>query len=205
MEVDSSSRDGIWGRSLSAELEYWERYLSWRREEPQPILDATLEWLKENRYTPKHITLCWGDARMPNTIYSMNGDVLAIVDWEMAYLGDPESDLGFFLLLDWQHSEGYGIPRLEGSPGKEETVKHYEEFTGWKVENLLYNEVLAAFRAGIVILPMGETDNYDLRGATAACLSRQLRGQIISSTLLTTLGHTPGNQGPGTLYQHAAF
>jgi aminoglycoside phosphotransferase (APT) family kinase protein/putative sterol carrier protein len=144
---------------IDQQLIYWERYLNWIREEPQPILDATLEWLKENRYTPKHITLCWGDARMPNTIYSVDGDVLAIVDWEMAYIGDPESDLGFFLFLDWQHSEGYGIPRLEGSPGKEETVQHYEEFTGWKVENLLYNEVMAAFRAGIVILSVFKNFN----------------------------------------------
>lgn len=144
---------------IDQQLEYWESYLNWRREEPQPILDATLDWLKENRYTPKHVTLCWGDARMPNTIYSMNGDVLAILDWEMAYLGDPESDLGFFLLLDWQHSEGYGVPRLDGSPGKEETVQRYQDLTGWRVENLLYNEAMAAFRAGIVILSVFKNFN----------------------------------------------
>ena len=137
---------------LDRQLEYWERFLNWRKEEPQPILEAALNWLKEKRYTPRHVTLCWGDARMPNTIYSPDGDVLGVLDWEMAYLGDPESDLGFFLFLDWQHSEGYGIPRLDGSPGKEETVQHYQDLTGWRVENLLYNEVLAAFRAALVIL-----------------------------------------------------
>ena len=31
-------------------------------------------------------------------------------------------------------------------------MQRYEELTGWKVENLFYNEVLAAFRAGVVIL-----------------------------------------------------
>jgi len=137
---------------LDQQLEYWERFLNWRKEEPQPILEAALNWLKEKRYAPRHVTLCWGDARMPNTIYSPDGDVLGVLDWEMAYLGDPESDLGFFLFLDWQHSEGYGIPRLDGSPGKEETVQRYQDLTGWRVENLLYNEVLAAFRAALVIL-----------------------------------------------------
>ena len=140
---------------LDQQLDYWERYLNWVKEapqEPQPILEAALHWLKENRYAPSHVTLCWGDCRMPNTIYSPDGEVLGVLDWEMAYLGDPESDLGFFLFLDWQHSEGYGIPRLEGSPERKETVQRYEELTGWKVENLFYNEVLAALRAGVVIL-----------------------------------------------------
>ena len=49
-------------------------------------------------------------------------------------------------------SEGYGIPRLEGTPGKEDTVQRYQELTGWKVDNLFYHEVLAAVRAGIVML-----------------------------------------------------
>ena len=144
---------------LDQQLEYWESFLNWRKEEPQPILEATLDWLREKRYTPKHVTLCWGDCRMPNTIYSLDGEVLGVLDWEMAYLGDPESDLGFFLFLDWQHSEGYGIPRLDGSPGREETVQRYEELTGRKVENLLYNEVLAAFRAGVVILSVFKNFN----------------------------------------------
>lgn len=144
---------------LDQQLEYWEGFLNWRKEEPQPILEAALGWLKEKRYTPKHVTLCWGDCRMPNTIYSPDGEVLGVLDWEMAYLGDPESDLGFFLFLDWQHSEGYGIPRLDGSPAKEETVQRYQELTGWRVENLLYNEVLAAFRAGVVILSVFKNFN----------------------------------------------
>ena len=49
-------------------------------------------------------------------------------------------------------SEGYGIPKLEGTPGVTETIRRYEELTGWKVNNYFYNEVLAAFRAGVVML-----------------------------------------------------
>ncbi len=140
---------------LDRQLDYWERYLAWDKESPeesQPILEAGLRWLREHPYVPEQVTLCWGDARMPNTIYSPEGDVRALLDWEMAYLGDPESDLAFFLLLDWIDSEGFGIPRLEGTPGKEETVRRYQELTGWKVKNLFYHEVLAAVRAGVVML-----------------------------------------------------
>jgi aminoglycoside phosphotransferase (APT) family kinase protein/putative sterol carrier protein len=141
--------------ALDRQLNYFERYLNWAKDSPderQPVLEAALKWLRENRYVPERVTLCWGDARMPNTMFSLDGDVVALFDWEMAFLGDPQADLAFFLLLDWVDSEGYGIPRLEGAPGREETVQRYQELTGWKADQLHYNEVFAVFRAGIVML-----------------------------------------------------
>jgi putative sterol carrier protein len=85
-------------------------------------------------------------------MFSPGGDVVAVLDWEMAILGDPECDLAFMITLDWLLSEGTGVPRLEGFPGREETVKRYEELTGWKVDNLFYNEMLATFRVGTIVL-----------------------------------------------------
>ena len=141
---------------IDQQLDYYDRYLKWVKEdpqEPQPILEAALDWLRENHYVPERVTLCWGDCRMPNTIYS-RGDfhVLGILDWEMAYLGDPESELGWIIFLDWQHSEGYGIPRLEGTPEREETLQRYQELTGWKVRDIFYQEILAALRYGVIQL-----------------------------------------------------
>jgi putative sterol carrier protein len=88
---------------------------------------------------------------MPNAIYGPDFDVVGVLDWEMAYIGDPISDLGWFFFLDWQYSDGYGIPRLEGSPEREETVQRYQELTGWKADNLLYSDVIAAFRFGVIM------------------------------------------------------
>jgi aminoglycoside phosphotransferase (APT) family kinase protein/putative sterol carrier protein len=140
---------------LDRELTYFERYLSWVDEDhrqTQPILSAALDWLRENLYTPEVIGLCWGDCRLPNMMYSQEGRVVAVLDWEMAYIGDPEADLAFFLYGDWQHSEGYGMPRLEGCPSEEETLRRYETLTGRGVTHLHFNEVWAALRAGIVQL-----------------------------------------------------
>ena len=162
---------------LDRELKYWEGYLDWVMEkpgEPQPILRAALKWLQENRYMPDRVSLCWGDCRMGNTIYRRSDlDVLGILDWEMAYLGDPESELGWFMLRDWVNSEAFGIPRLEGSPGKEETIRRYEQLTGWKVKHMLYQDILAVLRHGALLVrhmknfrklgtmpPEAETNNY---------------------------------------------
>ena len=77
-----------------------------------------------------------------------------MLDWEMAFLCDPEADVAWYWFLDWQHCEGYGIPRLEGFPSKEETLRRYEELTGWKVEHVDYYEVLAALKFGVVLLKL---------------------------------------------------
>jgi aminoglycoside phosphotransferase (APT) family kinase protein/putative sterol carrier protein len=137
---------------VDQELDYWERYLNWAKEERQPILEASLEWLQKNRYAPARVTLCWGDARLPNTMFSPDGDVLAVLDWDAATLGDPETDLAFMIALDWLLSEGTGVPRLEGFPTTAETIQRYEELTGWRVENFFYNEVFATVRAALTVL-----------------------------------------------------
>lgn len=159
-------------------LDYNEGYLNWVKEEPQPILEAALDWLRMNRYAPEHVTLCWGDSRLSNLIYGTDFEVLAVLDWEMASLGDPESDVAWLLFLDWANSEATGVPPLEGTPGSEETVQRYQELTGRKVRNLFYNEVLAPFRlamstrklwsnlkeAGIPLLPEDfKLDNFCTR------------------------------------------
>lgn len=136
---------------IDRQIAYWERYLAWARAgTAQPILEATLEWLKANRYTPQRVSLCWGDARMPNMMFR-DDRVVAVLDWEMAWLGDPEADLGWWLFHDWASSEGYGFPRLAGFPSKEETIRRYEEQSGFTVEHALYQEVFAAFRFGAIM------------------------------------------------------
>jgi len=134
-------------------LDYNDSFLQWvAKGEPQPVLEYGLKWLRQNHYVPERITFCWGDCRMPNTLYNPDGDVVALLDWEFSYLGDPVSDLAWFLFLDWHSSEAYGIPKLEGTPSEEETIRRYEELTGWKVKNLLFNQVLAPLRLGVPLV-----------------------------------------------------
>lgn len=143
--------------AVDRQVFYWDNFLNnWLKDDAQeshPTMEAALEWLKENRYEPERITLCWGDARIGNTLFSTPGrDVLAVMDWEMAFIGDPEADLAWVITLAKQHSKGYGFPRLPGTPEDDVIIRRYEEFTGWKVKNLFYNEVLATLRFGMTVI-----------------------------------------------------
>ncbi len=137
---------------LDRQLDYYTHFLDWiGGDAPQPTLRAALDWLRAERYTPARIGLCWGDARLPNLIYH-DAMVAAVLDWEMAFLGDPEADLGWWLFLDWHHSQGYGVPRIPALPSPEDTIRRYEALTGRRVTHLLWQEVFAAVRFGIILV-----------------------------------------------------
>lgn len=139
---------------LDQALNYLEHCLQWAREgQPQPILERGLRWLKDHRYDPEHVTLCWGDSRMSNIIYDAHTfEVAAVLDWEVAHLGDPEADLAWTIFQDWSASEFCGVPRLEGTPGTDETIRRCEELTGWKLKHLHYNKVLVGLVLGVPML-----------------------------------------------------
>jgi aminoglycoside phosphotransferase (APT) family kinase protein len=169
---------------LDRQLDHYAGYLEWvRRGDPQPILLAALAWLRAHRYVPRRVTLCWGDSRLPNLIFRDDA-VVAVLDWEMAFLGDPEADLGWWLFLDWAQSEGYRIPRLPGFPGAEETVRRYEALTGWPVEHARWQEVFAAFRFGCIMARIARrlretgtptpTDDFERDNVCTRHLARRL-------------------------------
>ncbi|HTI75775.1 MAG TPA: phosphotransferase family protein [Mycobacterium sp.] len=137
---------------LEQVIEYCGELLTWgapgsRRQE---LVDA-VAWLRENIYEPEHLVLCWGDSRLSNILYGPDYEVTAVLDWEIAYIGDHEADLAWLLFVDWACSEYEGVPRLAGTPGREETVTRYEQMSGRAVRNLRYNEVLAAVELGIPV------------------------------------------------------
>ncbi len=116
----------------------------------QELVDAG-QWLRDNIYEPEHLVLCWGDSRLSNILYGPQFEVSAVLDWEVAYIGDHEADLAWLLFVDWACSEYEGVPRLDGTPSREETIDRYEQLSGRAVRNLRYNEVLAAVEIGIPV------------------------------------------------------
>jgi aminoglycoside phosphotransferase (APT) family kinase protein len=137
---------------LEQVVEYCDELLTWgspnsRRQE----LVNAVEWLRDNIYEPEHIVLCWGDSRLSNILYGPQFEVTAVLDWEFAYIGDHEADLAWLLFVDWACSEFEGVPRLDGTPSREETVHRYERMSRRTVQNLRYNEVLVAVQLAIPI------------------------------------------------------
>jgi aminoglycoside phosphotransferase (APT) family kinase protein len=142
-----------WGRTpLAQQLGYYDHYLKWATNgAAHPTCDPALAWLRDHQPSHEPVSLCWGDSRIGNMLFD-NCRCVAVLDWEMVTLGNPEQDLAWWLFLDWHHSAGLGIERLEGFPTREETIARYEALMQRPVEHASYYEVFAAFRFAVIMI-----------------------------------------------------
>jgi aminoglycoside phosphotransferase (APT) family kinase protein len=138
------------------------------------VISAGLTWLADNRVPdPPETVLLWGDARLGNTIFEPDGTPVALLDWEMTYVGSADSDVAWWLFMFEHFTTGIGLPAPEGFPDRQEFVAMYERFSTRPVSHLHYYEVLAAVRVAILMQ----------RAASLMILS----GQIPPSSTMATI------------------
>ena len=106
--------------------------------------ERAIAWLRTHAASDvdEQPALCMADARMANLL-EREGNVVALLDWELAYVGNPCGDIGYHLYLDGVYSTTAGR-RLDGLPDKESTWARWERSTGRTVENRHYWEVFGA-------------------------------------------------------------
>ena len=149
-------RPQLGANGLDQELAYYEKYWQWASQgRDNPVIQTARSWLEKNKPQGEPEGLVWGDARIGNMIFDGSKPV-AVLDWEMVCTGSPEKDIGWAIFLDKHHSEGLGIPRLEGFPSYEDTLAHYAERSGHRVRNAHYYQVYAGYRFGIIMLRLAQ-------------------------------------------------
>lgn len=145
------AQDGL--TPLQQQLKYWREYHAWAMEgiEHEACLQA-LDWLEANQPEEEMTRLCWGDSRISNVIFSEDcSAVEAVLDWEMAVLGNPVQDLAWYCYIDNTFAEGLGFPRLEGFPSYDDTVARWQAATGYPVNDFYYYTVFAGMRYGLIL------------------------------------------------------
>jgi aminoglycoside phosphotransferase (APT) family kinase protein len=89
------------------ELGYWEAALDRDAAEPLPIVRAAIRWLRANPPPPaQKVSVVHGDYRTGNFLFDPAGEIHAVLDWEMAHLGDPLEDLAWGLNPVWCFGRG---------------------------------------------------------------------------------------------------
>lgn len=141
------------GDVFDADLAYWTEFFDWARAgEANPTVEAGFEWIAANRPNDvREPVLTWGDARIGNMMFGDDLAVNAILDWEMVRLGQPDSEVAWWLFILRHHTEGIGMPVPVGFPTREEVVAIYEKAAGRSVEHLDFYEVWAAVRLAIIM------------------------------------------------------
>ena len=141
------------GTRLQRQLKYWRDYHDWGMEgRRHEICCAALDWLEANQPADEITRLCWGDARIGNIIYTQDcSAVAAVLDWEMAVLGNPVQDLAWYCFIDSTFADGLGMPRLDGLPSYEDSVARWHAASGLPVDDFGYYTIFAGMRYGLIL------------------------------------------------------
>ncbi|MGB6319447.1 MAG: phosphotransferase family protein, partial [Litorimonas sp.] len=154
---DFGRPDGFLDRQVgrwTAQLESYARVETW------PGLECGVErvadWLDRHRPGDYRPGLLHGDCHLGNTMFRQDsGEMAALIDWELATLGDPRLDLGW-VMATWPDRLGRDTVGLEvapwnGFPDVEEMIAHYAARTSRSVDSAPWFGVLACFKLGILL------------------------------------------------------
>jgi aminoglycoside phosphotransferase (APT) family kinase protein len=94
--LDPCTPDDTAGRQLA----YWHELFERQRLEPHPALVYAFGWLRRRLPRAARVSVVHGDLRFGNLL-AHDGQLTALLDWEMVHLGDPVEDLGWVYRALW--------------------------------------------------------------------------------------------------------
>lgn len=130
-----------------------------------PDYDAVRDWLRDRLpgLPEQGPAVVHGDYKLDNVLLSpASRRVVAIVDWEMATVGDPLADLGY-LLSFWpepgqdgaeaalSRALGGGVVTAPGFPSRGDLVERYAERTGRRLSDVVFYETLAIWKLAVLL------------------------------------------------------
>lgn len=145
---------------LGRQIDRWLSQLASYRGRELPAAAEVAVWLREQLPTEQPQALCHGDYKLDNALFATDlpPRVLAVVDWEMASVGDPLVDLCWMLVF---HPGEGGLtplgtstePKLDATsvPSLDEIVDRYAERSGRDLSALDWYHVFARWKLAIVL------------------------------------------------------
>ena len=131
-------------------------------DEPHPVFELALRWLRSRAPASTQPVLVHGDFRVGNVIVGPEG-LRAVLDWELAHVGHPAEDLGWFCVRAWRF--GNDDRPAGGLGSREELLEAYLAAGGTRLRpgDLRFWEVYGTLRWAIMCLLQA---SYHLSGAT---------------------------------------
>lgn len=193
LQVSGQEPDADLRQLVGREIDTWERLYRHGDYVPEPLVEFGLAWLRRNLpEVEERPVIVQGDTGPGNFLYR-DGRVTAILDWELAHLGDPHDDLGWLALRAVQEPFTDLAARLAD----------YAAASGRTVDldRLRYYRVFAELR--VVILGNRRRQAEDLLGEVGngliySALHRRLFVEALADVMGTPLEQSPPPDAPAT-------
>lgn len=146
---------------LARQLKRWQGQREGAKTRELPDYDVLVGWLADHLPESGPPSVVHGDYKLDNVAMAPTVDgpkLTAILDWEMATVGDPLADLGYlmsFWLEPGEVSEfadvAGNVTSLGGFPTREEMVQRYAASSGRDVTDLTFYTALAIWKLAILL------------------------------------------------------
>jgi aminoglycoside phosphotransferase (APT) family kinase protein len=137
---------------LTRQVHRWKKQLDASRSRPLASIDELYERLAASVPAETPPAIVHGDYRLDNVLVGSDDKVAAVVDWEMATLGDPLTDVG--LLLVYQRLGNLGSAPLgsaaPGYPDEAAVLRAYGALSGRDLSHLGFYIALASFKLAVI-------------------------------------------------------
>lgn len=152
---------------LDGELAAWRARAERLRISRAPLLISLGAWLRANQPADARMALLHGDPNPGNYLFR-GARVVGVLDWEVAAIGDPRSDLGFYAAL---HTVFGGMP---GPTGRTLLSDAYEAATGAPLHDLEFYEATGLYRMAVVMAGWAGRFTGMASGYTMDAIARRL-------------------------------
>lgn len=140
---------------VARQLRRWSKQYEQSKTRELPEIEEVRDRLADAIPEQGPATIVHGDYKLGNFVHAPDGEVVAVLDWEICTLGDPLADLGY-LLVTWVDDEAQDL-RLgsaslaEGFPRSDELVARYAEQSGRDVSEIDYYVAFSAWRLACIL------------------------------------------------------
>ncbi|MEO8296305.1 MAG: phosphotransferase family protein [Burkholderiales bacterium] len=157
--ADFGKSDGFLQRQVPRwrrQLESYQELPNWPGAAGLPEVDAVGRWLEAHVPAQFIPGILHGDFHLANVMFRHDGaELAAVIDWEMATLGDPLLDLGW-LLATWPNPDGtshgpQAIQPWQGFPVAEELIERYAAGSRRDLSQVHWYAVMACYKLAIVL------------------------------------------------------
>ena len=136
----------------------WTNRYSNARTDDIPAMETAATWLAERLPPEPAPALIHNDFKYDNVVLDPNdpGKIIAVLDWEMATLGDPLTDLGTTLAYSMEEDDPeplrqFGLTSLPGNLDREQWAARYAERSGRDLSNILFYFVYGLFKNAVIV------------------------------------------------------
>lgn len=123
-----------------------------------PAMNTAADWLRANLPAENSPALIHNDYKYDNVVLNPDNlsEIIAVLDWEMATVGDPLMDLGTTLGY-WADADSpemlkaFSLTAFPGNMNRQEVAQCYARASGRNIDHILFYYVFGCYKIGVIV------------------------------------------------------